>query len=485
MPKRKKAATKAKVGIPFHPDFKAPTTEERRRALGKFPCESLAANSRHEMLAKSAKKGQPSLEALDDVDKELKVLDGRSKMATSDLDDKKLFLPTTRSETSYVTPKPVDELDWLAQVPEEGQTYDDYLRLLTTRTTGRMKPLANKDGIDILLLPIIRSEDHPRSDTKGGDKSDRPAWPNYGPSLENLVDYARVFFDRQVHIMPAAQLYVTNTCTDGGTKKKRKTTSSQPGAFAAASKCSFKLFFPQDDLNLSAPVNIAGRTDLSTDRIQLQVTSLLDELSALRYSRHVTNEKDFCIMGVTMEDLFDGPSDLFCAGMAFGGDKVAVFSFKRYHPLIKMHPLHWHRFGYTEKSDGYSYYEDDDQDPKGLSSHPPIIGSDARDSCSQQGKIEIEFLRRSCKLLTHELGHLYALDHCIHNRCLMMGTGHLVEDFRAPTHLCEVCLRKLQWRTGFNVRMRYKLLAKVFNQLGMEKESKWTQKQYDHLSTNL
>jgi hypothetical protein len=31
-------------------------------------------------------------------------------------------------------------------------------------------------------------------------------------------------------------------------------------------------------------------------------------------------------MGVTIEDLYDGPNDLFCAGMAFlGGDKVAVF----------------------------------------------------------------------------------------------------------------------------------------------------------------
>ena len=489
MPIGKKAASKFK-GVPFHRDFNEPTTEARNEALGSFPCQTRASNSREQMLNKSAKKGQPSLQALAAAAEEsssdgVAVSSTTMAMALSDLDEKRLFIPTPRSETSLATPQPIDELDWLAQIPEEGQTFDDYLRLLTTRTTGRINSLANAGGVDILLLPIIHSEHYPRSGKQGDDNDDANSldatqnaysqWPEYGPSLEKLVEYTKVFFDRQVHILPAAQLYVSNPPkSNGGTKKKRKVASSQPGAFAAASKCKFKLFLPQDDGRLSTPVNIAGRADISTGRIQLQVTSLLDELSRYRYSRHGSNEKDFCIMGITMEDLFDGPSDLFCAGMAFGGDKVAVFSFKRYHPLIKMHPLYWHQFGYAETSDGYSYYDDDDQDPKGLSTHPAVI--------SQKSQMESEFLRRSCKLLTHELGHLYGIDHCIHNRCLMMGTGHLVEDFRAPTHLCGVCLRKLQWRTGFNVRMRYKLLTEVFTDMGLEKESKWTQKQYDRLN---
>ena len=55
--------------------------------------------------------------------------------------------------------------------------------------------------------------------------------------------------------------------------------------------------------------------------------------------------------------------------------------------------------------------------------------------------------------------HLYGLGHCIFNRCIMMGTGHLVEDFAAPFHLCGVCLRKMQWRLGFNVVGRDYLCA--------------------------
>ena len=67
----------------------------------------------------------------------------------------------------------------------------------------------------------------------------------------------------------------------------------------------------------------------------------------------------------------------------------------------------------------------------------------------------------------------------------MMGTGHLVEDFNAPSHLCGVCLRKLQWRTGFDVRQRYKLLSSAFDTMGMKSESNWVTKQYNHLTKKI
>jgi len=458
MPPKKGNSSKKSKGISFHHEFQKPTSAQRKDALGDFPCTSIASNiSRKEMLKRSAQV-QPSLQA--------RTIECKTRgeqkvpMALSDLNDKRLFIPTPRSETTFATPLPIDELDWLAQVPEEGQAYDDYLRLLTTKTTGRIKPLANAEGIDILLLPIVRS-------------CDGSQWPEHGPPLQKLVDYTKIFFDRPVHLLPAAKLDVSRI-GEASFKKRRKIASNKPGAFASAFKREFTLKLPIDEENYQASVKIAGRADATTDRIQLQVESLLDELSSFRYGRHDKNEKDFCIMGITLEDLYDGPSDLFCAGMAFGGDKVAVFSFARYHPLVKMHPEKWWHYGYGKESDGYSYYEDHDENPVGLSEAPPVIAS-------HQKQMKSEFLRRSCKLLTHELGHLYALDHCIHNRCLMMGTGHLVEDFRAPTHLCGICLRKLCWRTGFDVIMRYKLLAGVFENIGLGKESKWAKKQYDAL----
>jgi archaemetzincin len=100
--------------------------------------------------------------------------------------------------------------------------------------------------------------------------------------------------------------------------------------------------------------------------------------------------------------------------------------------------------------------------------HPPAF-----DSLTDASKAE--YLRRSGKLLVHELGHLYGLGHCIFNRCLMMGKGHLVEDFAAPFHLCPVCLRKMQWRLGFSVMGRYRHdLSDAFQSMGLKKETKWT-----------
>eukprot|EP00586_Coscinodiscus_wailesii_P022029 CAMPEP_0172498510 /NCGR_PEP_ID=MMETSP1066-20121228/113478_1 /TAXON_ID=671091 /ORGANISM="Coscinodiscus wailesii, Strain CCMP2513" /LENGTH=459 /DNA_ID=CAMNT_0013271803 /DNA_START=50 /DNA_END=1427 /DNA_ORIENTATION=- len=440
-------------------------TKERKEAIGAFPHEADSDSSRHDMLLKSAHRGQPSLQLQSEDTSFCKTnaqnasSDENPTLALSDLNSPNLYVPTKRSETCQAIPKPVDELDWLAQVPEEGQTFNDYITAVTTRRTGRIKPLANPDGIDIFLLPILRTERVPvqrggatATDTPGVDgEAAGHSWPSYGPPLEPLIKYTSAFFDRHVHLLPPALVFATKLSgrTTGGavSEKKRKRNDSTlclDASASSTSKGNFKLYFPQtSDGKIGEYANVAGRADFRSDRIQLKVDSLLDELSAYRYNQIDTGEfsshgKDFCVMGITMEDLYDKPKDLFCAGMAFGRDKVAVFSFARYHPFLKMHPLHWHHYGYTRTCDGYSYYEDDDQDPKGLTQDPPdIVGMKDKDVS--------EFLRRSSKLLTHELGHLYVLDHCIHNKCLMMGTGHLVEDFKAPSHLCGVCLRKLQW----------------------------------------
>jgi len=59
----------------------------------------------------------------------------------------------------------------------------------------------------------------------------------------------------------------------------------------------------------------------------------------------------------------------------------------------------------------------------------------------------------------------------------MMGTGHLVEDYSAPFHLCGICLRKLQWRLRFSVESRYSHLWAVLKNVDLTKESAWTRRQ--------
>lgn len=55
---------------------------------------------------------------------------------------------------------------------------------------------------------------------------------------------------------------------------------------------------------------------------------------------------------------------------------------------------------------------------------------------------------RSAKVVVHELGHLFAIDHCTFHFCCMNGSGHLQEDYDQPLHFCPVDLRKLQRITG-------------------------------------
>jgi archaemetzincin len=76
---------------------------------------------------------------------------------------------------------------------------------------------------------------------------------------------------------------------------------------------------------------------------------------------------------------------------------------------------------------------------------------------------------------------VYRIDHCIHYHCVMNGTGHLVEDFSAPAHLCAVCLHKLQFRMGFDVPQRYQRLLGVFKAGGLNKEARWVERRLANL----
>ena len=227
----------------YHKDFVKPTAQQRVSALGPFPFIHKSNESRNEMLRRSADAKQQIsllLKSQQVVEEKFKYAHGGGQNCTlqefenitaiSDLDDEKLYKQTVRSETSRAIPKPADNLDWLAQVPEEGQTFEDYVSFLTTRTTGRIRPIANAEGVQILLLPIVIAKECPSSCSKssgmrndainnehesndndgdGGGGSCDTHWPEYGPPLAPLLEYTEVFFDRKVTILPAAKYMLT------------------------------------------------------------------------------------------------------------------------------------------------------------------------------------------------------------------------------------------------------------------------------------
>ena len=138
----------------------------------------------------------------------------------------------------------------------------------------------------------------------------------------------------------------------------------------------------------------------------------------------------FCVLAITMEDLYPEPSWNFVFGQASLGERVGVYSFARYDPVF-----------YGEKR-GKDY--------------------------------ERILLRRSCKVLVHETAHMFGLKHCIYFKCILNGSNHLKESDARPMHLCPVCLRKLQHSIGFDVVSRYDNLFRLYQKVGFGNEAGWT-----------
>ena len=123
----------------------------------------------------------------------------------------------------------------------------------------------------------------------------------------------------------------------------------------------------------------------------------------------------YCMLGITMIDLYPDPAWNFVFGQAALRERVGVYSFARY-----------------------------EGDP-----------------------------RRSCKVLAHETSHMFGIEHCIYFRCVLNGSNHLAESDARPMHLCPVDLRKLQWSVGFDVMERYRRLSSVAKKAGFRDEAEW------------
>ena len=154
-----------------------------------------------------------------------------------------------------------------------------------------------------------------------------------------------------------------------------------------------------------------------------------DILSYLK--RHVSKDA-FCLIGVTMEDLYPADSWNFVFGQATYKDRVGVFSFHRYTPKFHGEPSN--------------------DDTKRL------------------------MLRRSCHVLTHETGHMFGISHCTFFECTMCGSNHMKESDSRPMHFCPVCLRKLHSSTRFDIVVRYQNLLAFCEKHGFADEAQWTRK---------
>ncbi|HTZ20362.1 MAG TPA: archaemetzincin [Opitutaceae bacterium] len=198
------------------------------------------------------------------------------------------------------------------------------------------------------------------------------------PALEKLRSFAAAFFQMEVQVLPAAVI---------------------------------------DEQTFSPRIN------QHTKRRQILTTDVL------AYLRGKLPPDAFCLLGVTLEDLYPAPSWNYVFGQASLRERVGVYSFVRYDPEF---------FG----------------EPR-----PPDY--------------QALILRRSCKVLAHETAHMFGLPHCIYFHCLENGSNSLSESDRKPVDLCPVCLRKLQDSVGFDVVKRYEDLARFYRMEGWIAEAAW------------
>ena len=192
------------------------------------------------------------------------------------------------------------------------------------------------------------------------------------------------------------------------------------GDYAAAYFLSDVCILPAQD---AEKLNFTTRSNPYTRKRQILTGDILDMLLGKLPA------DAFCVLAVTMEDLYPDPRWNFVFGHASLHDRVGVFSFARYDPAF-----------YGEK----------------------------RGSRYQQ-----LLLRRSARVLVHETAHMFSLAHCIYFSCVMNGSNHLQESDSRPLALCPVCLHKLQYAIGFDVAARYRRLLEFYRNVGFDFEADW------------
>jgi archaemetzincin len=177
--------------------------------------------------------------------------------------------------------------------------------------------------------------------------------------------------------------------------------------------------------------NITTRRNPTTGNRQLLTTDILTAL------KKRMPDDAFCLLGVTMEDLYPEPSWNFVFGQASLRERVGVYSFARYDPKFygELRGRNW----------------------------------------------ATALLRRSCRVLVHEAGHMFGLAHCVYFRCVFNGSNHLAESDARPLHECPVDLRKLHYSIGFDVPQRYASLYRFYRKVGFEDEATWTRQRLERI----
>ncbi|TNV76665.1 hypothetical protein FGO68_gene17594 [Halteria grandinella] len=136
----------------------------------------------------------------------------------------------------------------------------------------------------------------------------------------------------------------------------------------------------------------------------------------------------YCMLTVTLQDLYPRPSWNFVFGLANLSKRTGVFSFVRYDPLFQ-----------------------------GI----------------QTPKRNLILKRNACGVMVHEIGHMFAIKHCTYYECTMNGFNSYEESTRSIRYLCPVCTKKLQLAIGFDTKERLVKLREVCESIGFSENAEY------------
>lgn len=169
--------------------------------------------------------------------------------------------------------------------------------------------------------------------------------------------------------------------------------------------------------------DVTKRTNDFSRQEQWHAGELLDTLES------ELPDDAYCLLGVTMTDIYPDEEWNYVFGLASLKRRVGVYSLARYDPKF---------FG---DSRGESW--------------------------------RVDSLEKSCKVLAHETGHMLGMAHCIYYDCLMNGSNNLAEMDRQNSFLCPICLRKLKHALGIDLHIRYQNLLRFFDRNELKEQAEW------------
>lgn len=183
---------------------------------------------------------------------------------------------------------------------------------------------------------------------------------------------------------------------------------------------------------MGKPITLDGVTKRDREQYGVKTVQYLTEDILYARLRPALPDDAYCLLAVTMADLYPEPSWNYVFGMASLKDRVGVYS------LVRFFPAFWGR---------------------------------AESRAEEQRGIQA-----SLRTLVHETGHMFTVHHCQKYQCVMNGSNHLGESSAQPIHLCPDCLMKLRWNIGFDIIPRYEGLRSFYAAHGMDADAAWVEK---------